>query len=35
MLAAAINVLGLIGWIWVLPKIQPINWSTARTVDAI
>ena len=34
MLAAAINVLGLIGWIWMLPKIEPIAWSTTKTSDA-
>ena len=34
MLAAAINVLGLIGWLWVLPKIEPITWSTAKTAAA-
>ena len=26
-LAAAVNVLGLIGWVWVLPKIVPIEWT--------
>lgn len=26
MLAAAINVLGLIGWVLMLPKIEPIQW---------
>jgi hypothetical protein len=25
-LAAAVNVLGLIGWIWMLPRIAPIEW---------
>lgn len=27
-LAAAINLLGLVGWIWMLPKIEPIAWRT-------
>jgi len=26
LLAAAINVLGLIGWVVMLPKIAPIEW---------
>lgn len=26
-LAAAINVLGLVGWLWMLPKIEPIRWQ--------
>jgi MFS family permease len=27
-LAAAVNVLGLIGWVLVLPKVAPIQWTT-------
>ena len=27
-LAAAVNVLGLIGWVLVLPKVAPIQWAT-------
>lgn len=27
MLAAAVNVLGLIGWVFMLPKIVPLRWS--------
>jgi MFS family permease len=30
-LAAAINVLGLIGWMWVLPPIAPLDWAALRT----
>jgi MFS family permease len=26
-LAAAINVLGLVGWLFILPKIRPMNWQ--------
>jgi len=26
-LAAAINILGLIGWVFILPKIAPMNWQ--------
>jgi MFS family permease len=25
-LAGAINVLGLVGWVWMLPRIEPLNW---------
>ena len=32
-LAAGVNVLGLIGWLVVLPRITPINWS--RAADAL
>jgi MFS family permease len=28
-LAAAVNVLGLIGWVLMLPKISPIRWATS------
>jgi MFS family permease len=28
-LAGALNVLGLIGWVWMLPRIQPLDWSRA------
>jgi nitrate/nitrite transporter NarK len=27
MLAGALNVLGLVGWIWMLPRIEPLDWS--------
>lgn len=30
LLAAAINVLGLVGWILMLPKIEPIRWQPTR-----
>ena len=29
LLAALVNVLGIVGWLFVLPKIAPIRWSTA------
>jgi MFS family permease len=28
-LAGGLNVLGLIGWLWMLPRIQPLDWSRA------
>jgi cyanate permease len=28
-LAGALNVLGLIGWVWMLPRIEPLDWSRA------
>jgi MFS family permease len=28
-LVAAVNVLGLIGWLFILPKVEPIDWSRA------
>jgi len=34
-LAAGVNVLGLIGWVLMLPRIAPIQWtSCSRTVAA-
>lgn len=27
MLSGAINILGLIGWVWMLPRIEPLDWS--------
>jgi MFS family permease len=37
MLAGALNVLGLVGWIWMLPRIEPLDWSTrvARVTPSI
>lgn len=37
MLAGAINVLGLVGWLWMLPRIEPLDWSrgTVRLDSAI
>jgi MFS family permease len=29
-LAAAVNVLGLIGWLLLLPRIEPLHWMSAR-----
>ncbi|MDB6089044.1 MAG: hypothetical protein JWN85_1828 [Gammaproteobacteria bacterium] len=26
-LAGALNVLGLVGWLWMLPRIEPLDWS--------
>jgi hypothetical protein len=28
-LAAAVNVLGFLGWVVILPKVAPIKWQTA------
>jgi MFS family permease len=33
-LAAGVNVLGLIGWVLMLPKITPIQWATASRAGA-
>lgn len=30
-LAGLINILGLIGWIWILPRVAPLRWKTAAT----
>jgi nitrate/nitrite transporter NarK len=27
LLAGAVNILGLVGWVWMLPKIEPLDWS--------
>ena len=29
-LAAGVNMLGLIGWVFILPKIEPLQWSAQR-----
>ena len=29
-LAAAVNLLGLVGWVWVLPPIAPLDWAGLR-----
>jgi MFS family permease len=38
-LAGALNVLGLVGWVWMLPRIEPLDWSRAalraRVVHAV
>jgi dipeptide/tripeptide permease len=26
-LAAAINVLGFVGWVFIMPAVRPINWQ--------
>jgi cyanate permease len=28
-LAGALNVLGLVGWLWMLPRVEPLDWSRA------
>ena len=28
-LAALINILGLVGWIWILPRVAPLRWRSA------
>ncbi len=30
--AAAVSLLGLIGWIWMLPKLAPLDWNARSTV---
>ncbi len=34
LLAGALNVLGIVGWVWLLPRIQPIDWSRAAAGHA-
>lgn len=29
LLAGALNILGIVGWVWLLPRVQPINWAQA------
>jgi dipeptide/tripeptide permease len=29
-LAAMVSVVGFIGWVWILPRIAPIDWSAVR-----
>jgi cyanate permease len=29
LLAAAISILGVVGWVWMLPKLAELNWGTA------
>jgi MFS family permease len=31
LLAGALNVLGIVGWVWLLPRVQPIDWSQAAS----
>ena len=31
-LAALINVFGLVGWIWILPRVQPLRWQADARV---
>jgi hypothetical protein len=33
-LAAGVNVLGLIGWVLMLPKIAPIQWAPSSRASA-
>jgi len=33
-LAGAVNILGLVGWLWMLPRIEPLDWSrSARSAS--
>ena len=32
-LVAAVNILGLIGWVVILPRVEPIDWSRAGDVS--
>jgi len=34
-LAAAVNVLGLVGWVFMLPRIAPLRWRSGRAVAAV
>jgi hypothetical protein len=27
LLAGAVNVLGLVGWLWMLPRVEPLDWT--------
>ncbi|HVW69203.1 MAG TPA: MFS transporter [Steroidobacteraceae bacterium] len=29
LLAGVLNILGLVGWVWLLPRIQPLDWARA------
>jgi nitrate/nitrite transporter NarK len=31
-LAALINVFGLVGWIWILPRVEPLRWQADAPV---
>jgi MFS family permease len=33
-LAGAINIFGLVGWLWMLPRIEPLDWSRAARAAA-
>ncbi len=33
-LSAAVSALGFLGWVWILPRIRPINWATYERADA-
>ncbi len=33
-LAALINVFGLVGWVWILPRVAPLRWRGGATVGA-
>jgi len=32
-LAGALNVLGLVGWVWMLPKVEPLDWSRVEAQE--
>ncbi|HWK50838.1 MAG TPA: hypothetical protein VNR40_13180, partial [Steroidobacter sp.] len=33
-LASALNILGLIGWVWMLPRVAPIDWKRNSRSDS-
>ena len=33
-LAALINILGVVGWIWILPRVAPLRWKSAGSAVA-
>jgi hypothetical protein len=30
-LAAAVNIVGLAAWVFILPRVQPLDWASAYT----
>ncbi len=34
-LAGGLNVLGLVGWLWMLPRIEPLDWSRAALATRV
>jgi MFS family permease len=35
LLAGALNVLGLVGWLWILPRIEPLDWSQVTSAPRV
>jgi hypothetical protein len=33
-LAALINILGVVGWLWILPRVAPLRWKSTGSVVA-